>query len=108
MLGREILLPLDIVLNTKTPLKSQNKYINDLISKIKYVHQKAYQNMNTKLKKIKHRYHKNIYGIPYNVGDKVWYKIPVRNSKLDPYFYKPYIITHKYSDSVYQIKNGNG
>ena len=39
-------------------------------------------------------------------GDKVLKQIPVRNSKLDPKYEGPFVVTEKIGDTTYLLKNG--
>lgn len=67
-----------------------------MLKNLKTVHRIAKTNMKLELEKTNKKYNKKAYRSLYNIGDKLWYLIPVRKSKLDPYYEGPFNITQKY------------
>ena len=110
MLGREILLPVDLLYGPLpgTPeLPSDAAYVQELQNHLWEVHQLARQQMLQASDRQKKSYDHKIYQNQYKCGDLVWLsvtrKTKGRSSKLDLKWDGPYTVRRVISDLIYAV-----
>lgn len=110
MLGREITLPVDLVLGV--PEKEENimstQYAYDLEQCLKYVHEFARDKLKLTGQTMKKYYDHKIVHREYEIGSHVWLHNPISkrglSRKLQPEWTGPYLVTHKLNDCIYRIQ----
>jgi transposase InsO family protein len=112
MLGRDVTVPLDLLAGPAPPSvespQPTSDYVEGLQQRLHDVHAFARGQLSAKLEKRKLLYDRSQYQTTYEVGDLVY----VINSaskkgqsrKLQSVFCGPYVVTHRYSDILYQVQ----
>ena len=115
MLGREILLPIDLIYGphpqiTQYPDETEAKYeyVDRLQRTIWKVHDRARENILKASDKQKRHYDVNANQNSYKVGDVVWLytftRVKKRSPKLQRKWDGPYFVTQVFSDIIYKIQ----
>jgi hypothetical protein len=112
MFGREINLPIDLLLGKPESQKYQSatEFAYELENRIDEIHDFAREHMQNSSKRMKRNYDHNIFNNNYSKGDKVWYYKAERRPGLYPKFQRPWIgpitIIDRINDVLYRIKIG--
>ena len=114
MLGREVLLPVDLLFGGHEPEEKGNdttEYAQRLREAIHRVHQFAREHLKISTERQKKNYdHRLGNQTKYKTGDAVWLHNPQRKKglcpKLQRTFEGPYLVTKQISDVIYRIQRG--
>ena len=111
MYGREMTLPLDLVLGkpVSTEIENDTCYANELTDKMEEIHNLARKNLELSSGVQKRAYDHKIKQNTYCVGDAVWFYEPKskrgnKNKKLARPWTGPFIIIRKLNDVIYKIQ----
>ena len=112
MLGREVLLPLDLVIGQAEPTgSSTTEYADRLGEQMERIHQFACQHLKLSSDRQKRNYdHRPVNQHRYNRGDAVWLYSPQKKKGICPklmrYFDGPYLVIKRMSDVLYRVQKG--
>ena len=110
MMGREIMMPVDIVVAQPTPVEEETEpdYPSQLRQTLQDVHEKARSTLQMAANRQAKMYDRNTQLRSFNVGDWVWLHNPVRKRGVCPKFTTkwtgPFLVTHKLSAVVYRVQ----
>ena len=112
MLGREVLLPLDLVIGQAEPTgNSTTEYAERLSEQMERIHQFARRHLKLSSDRQKRNYdHRPVNQHRYNRGDAVWLYSPQKKKGICPklmrYFDGPYLVIKRMSDVLYRVQKG--
>ena len=112
MFGREVLLPLDLVIGEAEPSggSSETEYAAKLSEEMERIHQFARQHLKISSDRQKRNYdHRLVNQRRYNRGDAVWLYSPEKKGvcpKLMHHFDGPFLVITRLSDVLYRIQKG--
>jgi len=112
MLGREVLLPLDLVIGQAEPTgSSTTEYADRLGEQMERIHQFACQHLKLSSDHQRRNYdHRPVNQHRYNRGDAVWLYSPQKKKGICPklmrYFDGPYLVIKRMSDVLYRVQKG--
>ena len=113
MFGREVLLPLDLVIGQPETTETSNRteYAAKLCEQMEQVHQFARQHLKSCSDRQKKNYdHRPVCQYQYKRGDAVWLYSPHRKKGICPKLMRsfdgPYLVVKSISDVVYRIQKG--
>lgn len=110
MFGREVNLPLDLVLGNPNQRECPgiSSYVSELQSKVETVHEMARKRLKFSSDIQKRKYDVKAFASTYQPGDKVWLYTPtVRpglSRKLTRFWTGPYVILERINDVVYRVQ----
>ena len=109
MLGREISLPVDVILPSPEPEKIQEQeYVNDMRENMKKAHEKARERLGVAAERQAHSYDRNTIRRHFDIGDWAWLYDSSRKRgvcpKLTMKWKGPFMVVAKLSDVVYRIQ----
>ena len=113
MLGREALLPLDLVIGqAESTGKSTTEYAAKLSEQMERTHQFARQHLKLSSDRQKRNYdHRPVNEHQHNRGDAVWLYSPQKKKGICPklmrHFDGPYLVVKRMSDVLYRIQKGS-
>ena len=114
MLGREITLPVDLVMGGPEKEESvmSTQYAFELEKCLKYIHEFARDRLKIKGQTMKKYYDHKIVHKDYDIGSHVWLHNPISKKglsrKLQTEWSGPYVVKHKLNDCIYRIQAANG
>ena len=108
MLGREVKLPVDLVLPYIGCKDSQNipEYVLNLQSRLEKVHENARLKLQKAAIKQQHWYNNRLKENIFSPGSLVYYNCPIKGNAPKESYYKwkgPYVVVQKFSNAVYKI-----
>lgn len=109
MLGREITLPVDLLLPSPTPeTEGERIYVSDVRENLQVAHENAREKLGIAADRQARAYDRNTTHRTYTVGDWVWLYDASRKKgvcpKLTVKWKGPFMVTAKLSDVVYRIQ----
>jgi len=111
MLGREVALPVDIVLGRppgERDSQLSSDYVQDLNDKLEAVHQVARNKIKIRSDHQKKHYDLRVHGQKYDRGQFVWLHNPVRKVGISPKLVRswegPFLVVKRLSDVTYRIQ----
>ena len=110
MMGRELRVPLDLLMGTPPELKQISKpsYVEKLKESLSIAHNYARQRLRITTERMKTRYNLDATATRLVVGTQVWLYRPRRKKDLSPKLSKnwvgPYVIVKRINDLVYRIQ----
>ena len=113
MLGREALLPLDLVIGqAERTGNSTTEYATKLSEQMERIHQFARQHLKLSSDRQKRNYdHRPVNHRRYDKGDAVWLYSPQKKKGICPklmrQFDGPYLVVKRMSDVLYRIQKGS-
>ena len=113
MFGREINLPLDLLVTQTVPetrkYGTPEAYASEICGRMHRAFEMARNNIQGEQKRQKRLYDAKLRGKPYKVGDQVWLYCPRKtvglSPKLQSFWKGPYVVKKCISDAVYRIKD---
>ncbi len=113
MSGREVNLPLDLLVSrnelSKEEYVTPEAYASEICGRMHKAFEMARNNIKCEQKRQKRLYVAKIKGKPYALGDKVWLYCPRRkvglSPKLQSFWKRPYEVKKCISDAVYRIES---
>ena len=110
MLGREMKLPIDLVLpyirDCKPEMQSHSEYVLNLQKRLEKVHECASLNLQKSAVKQQHWYNNRLKENSFSPGSVVYYNCPFKGHSPKESCYKwkgPYVVIQKLSSAVYKI-----
>ena len=110
MLGREMKLPVDLVLpcihNPESKYHTNAEYVLDFQNRLQKVHENARSNMQKSALKQQHWYNNRLKENDFSPGSLVYYNSPIKGQSPKESYYKwkgPYVVVDKLSSAVYKI-----
>ncbi|XP_041457543.1 stress response protein NST1-like [Lytechinus variegatus] len=112
MLGREISLPVDLLLPSPTPAnEEESDYVSDVREKLHEVHEGAREKLGIAAERQAKSYDRNIIQRSFTTGDWVWLFDASRKKgvcpKLSMKWKGPFMVVTKLSDVVYRIQESS-
>jgi hypothetical protein len=111
MLGREVELPIDLVLGTPPGEESSStriEYVKDMNEKMEMAHQVAREKIKMRSDKQKKYYDLKVHGHRYDRGQFVWLHNPARKIGISPKLVRswegPYVVVKRMSDVTYRVQ----
>jgi len=110
LFGKEMPLPIDTSLIPEQLItQAPEKYIDQLINRVKIIHEIAKTNLEKSQEKSKQYYDKTTKPPKFQVGDRVLLKVeqvrPGRKKKLEPKWTGPFSIIENRHDLIYKLLN---
>ena len=114
MLGREVVLPVDLTFEQSSPSTSEKEmqdYSHELRERLQEVHSNARQKLGLAAQRQGKMYDRNTKLRKFDVGDWVWlHGVPRKRGvchKLEPKWTGPFLIMNKLSDVIYRIQESS-
>ena len=114
MLGREITMPVDLLLQPVAPTSDSDPatYVEELRERLQNIHQCARRKLADSLESRKRNYDRKAYRQDYDKGDLVYVLNSVskkgQSKKRQPIYLGPYLIVSKISDCLFVVINNRG